>query len=119
MLKVVNNAIYLTRGDTAILQLSIKQDDGSDYAIADTDNVLFTIKKSTKEKTVILQKSVMDGKIKINPEETSSLEYGTYFGGADIFLDHSGSTYIIPKLSLYSTGLMPPKVILIRSSLYQ
>ena len=39
--------------------------------------------------------------------------------GADIFLDHSGSTYIIPKLSLYSTGLMPPKVILIRSSLYQ
>ena len=40
-------------------------------------------------------------------------------GGADIFLDHSGSTYIIPKLSLYSTGLMPPKVILIRSSLYQ
>jgi uncharacterized membrane protein YkoI len=79
MLKVVNNAIYLTRGDTAILQLSIKQDDGSDYAIADTDNVLFTIKKSTKEKTVILQKSVMDGKIKINPEETSSLEYGTYF----------------------------------------
>lgn len=78
MLKVVNNAIYLTRGDTAILQLSIKQDDGSDYAISDTDNVLFTIKKSTKEKTVILQKSVMDGKIKINPEETSSLEYGTY-----------------------------------------
>ena len=42
-----------------------------------------------------------------------------YLGGADIFLDHSGSTYIIPKLSLYSTGLMPPKVILIRSSLYQ
>ena len=41
------------------------------------------------------------------------------YGGADIFLDHSGSTYIIPKLSLYSTGLMPPKVILIRSSLYQ
>ena len=40
-------------------------------------------------------------------------------GGADIFLGHSGSTYIIPKLSLYSTGLMPPKVILIRSSLYQ
>ena len=44
---------------------------------------------------------------------------GTKGGGADIFLDHSGSTYIIPKLSLYSTGLMPPKVILIRSSLYQ
>jgi len=44
---------------------------------------------------------------------------GRSCGGADIFLDHSGSTYIIPKLSLYSTGLMPPKVILIRSSLYQ
>ena len=48
-----------------------------------------------------------------------SCETGENIGGADIFLDHSGSTYIIPKLSLYSTGLMPPKVILIRSSLYQ
>ena len=48
-----------------------------------------------------------------------TLTIGENIGGADIFLDHSGSTYIIPKLSLYSTGLMPPKVILIRSSLYQ
>ncbi len=47
------------------------------------------------------------------------LSLSANLGGADIFLDHSGSTYIIPKLSLYSTGLMPPKVILIRSSLYQ
>ena len=50
MLKVVNNAIYLTRGDTAILQLSIKQDDGSDYAIADTDNVLLQSRKVLKKK---------------------------------------------------------------------
>ena len=50
---------------------------------------------------------------------TGTASRGIKEGGADIFLDHSGSTYIIPKLSLYSTGLMPPKVILIRSSLYQ
>ena len=51
--------------------------------------------------------------------ENEPLSAHARHGGADIFLDHSGSTYIIPKLSLYSTGLMPPKVILIRSSLYQ
>ena len=51
--------------------------------------------------------------------EGNKKEMSEINGGADIFLDHSGSTYIIPKLSLYSTGLMPPKVILIRSSLYQ
>lgn len=78
MLKVSDNVISLTRGDTAVLQLSIKKDDGSDYAIAETDNILFTIKKNTKEKTVILQKAVSNGTIGINPEETSSLDYGTY-----------------------------------------
>ena len=54
-----------------------------------------------------------------SPSQTGKASGLKYLGGADIFLDHSGSTYIIPKLSLYSTGLMPPKVILIRSSLYQ
>ena len=57
---------------------------------------------------------------KLSPSgESGAVRRRKGFGGADIFLDHSGSTYIIPKLSLYSTGLMPPKVILIRSSLYQ
>lgn len=78
MLKVTNNVIYLTRGDTAVLSLSIKQDDGTEYVIENGDSILFTIKRSTKEKTVILQKAVADGKIKINPEETASLDYGSY-----------------------------------------
>lgn len=40
-------------------------------------------------------------------------------GGADVFLDRPHFVGNKPKLILYCIGLMPPKDILIRSSLYQ
>lgn len=44
MLKVVNNNIYLTRGDSAEIELSIMQD-GKQYTLEDGDIVEFTVKK--------------------------------------------------------------------------
>lgn len=44
MLKVVNNGISLTRGDTATFRLQIKNQDGTDYEITPDDQVLFTVK---------------------------------------------------------------------------
>ena len=43
----------------------------------------------------------------------------SYYGGADVFLDRPHFVGNKPKLILYCIGLMPPKDILIRSSLYQ
>lgn len=40
MLKVVNNGISLTRGDTATFRLQIKNQDGTDYEITPDDQVL-------------------------------------------------------------------------------
>ena len=48
-------------------------------------------------------------------ESTSSVAKG----GADVFLDRPHFVGNKPKLILYCIGLMPPKDILIRSSLYQ
>lgn len=39
MLKVVNNGISLTRGDTATFRLQIKNQDGTDYEITPDDQV--------------------------------------------------------------------------------
>ena len=103
MLKVTNNIIYLTRGDTAVLNLQIKQDDGTDYIVKDGDSILFTIKKTTKDKTVILQKAVVNGQIKINPEETSALNYGRYCYDVQLKKEDGTVSTVIPPAQFILT----------------
>jgi hypothetical protein len=79
MLRVKNNEIYLTRGDTASFTLDIVDDTGAKYEITDDDQVLFTVKRSTSDTAVILQKAVVDKTITIKPAETAGLPYGTYY----------------------------------------
>ena len=79
MLRVKNNEIYLTRGDTASFTLDIVDDTRAKYAITDDDQILFTVKRSTSDTAVILQKAVVDKTITIKPAETADLPYGTYY----------------------------------------
>lgn len=79
MLTCVNNNISITRGDSAVFSLSIKKADGEPYEIVEGDTVIFTVKKSTFDKDIITQKTVVNGVITINPDDTKSLEYGTYY----------------------------------------
>jgi hypothetical protein len=78
MVDVKNNDIRMTRGDTCVLDLAIVNEEGTPYTITDDDVILFTVKRTTSNKDVILQKTVAGGKITINPKETASLDYGTY-----------------------------------------
>lgn len=43
------------------------------------DSVLFTVKNSVYDTAVIIQKKLIDGVIKINPDDTKNLQYGTYY----------------------------------------
>ncbi len=79
MLKVVNNSINLTRGDTATFSLKIKNQDGTDYDISEEDQILFTVKRSTRDEEVVIQKVAINNRITIQPRETDNLEYGTYY----------------------------------------
>lgn len=75
MLKVIGNNIYLTRGDTAQLKLSIEGGVQEEF-----DECILTIKKSTEDETAILQiKLDADSHFYLSPEDTRNLEYGTYF----------------------------------------
>lgn len=79
MLKVVNNAINLTRGDTATFSLKIKNQDGTDYDISEEDQILFTVKKSPNDEEIVIQKAAVNNYITIVPRETDDLAYGTYY----------------------------------------
>lgn len=79
MLSVIHNAISLTRGDSATLRLQIKKEDGRDYEIAPDDTIVFTVKKSTRDTAVVLQKAAIYSRIEILARETEALEYRTYY----------------------------------------
>lgn len=98
MLQVRNNAIYLTRGDTAKLSLTITDEEGKPYVIQDTDTVLFTIKRTTSDKDVVLQKRAVDSTIYITAAETEPLAYGTYKYDVELRKDDGTvSTVIVPS----------------------
>lgn len=79
MLTCVNNNISITRGDSAIFALTIKKADGEPYEITEGDTVIFTVKMSTFDTKIITQKTVVDGVVRLHPEDTKDLEYGTYY----------------------------------------
>lgn len=79
MLKCEGNTIHLTRGDSAVLLLKIRKNDDTEYELQAGDSVLFTVKNSVYDTAVIIQKKLIDGVIKLNPDDTKNLQYGTYY----------------------------------------
>lgn len=78
MFKIANNkSIYLTRGDTAIINLSLKIGYKT-YEVAKNDKCVLTVKKSTKSPDALLTKELSNGQFIIKPEDTSTMDYGTY-----------------------------------------
>ena len=68
-----DNNIKLTRGDTAILTLSVKRN-GSDYDYSN-DLVQFTVKRNTVTQDIVIQKTFSGTSISINPADTKDLYY--------------------------------------------
>ena len=65
MVDVKDNDIRMTRGDTAILNLSIQNADGTPYEITSDDTILLTVKKNTTAKAIIIQKAVADNRLSL------------------------------------------------------
>lgn len=78
-----NNDIYMTRGDSETITVSLTDTDNVPILFATGDTVYFTIKTDANTTTKVLQKSItsfIDGKavVSILPSDTASLSYGSY-----------------------------------------
>lgn len=96
MLNCQNNIITMTRGDTAVLKLDIIDEQGIPYDVTDSDVVIFTLKRSVLDKAVVFQKSMVDGKITIQPQDTANLEYGQYFYDVELTKEDGFVATVIP-----------------------
>ena len=95
MLKIdENNNITLTRGDTAVLELTVK-DDGATYDYSD-DLVQLTIKRNTVTEEVLIQKTFTGGTVVINPEDTATLRYTDLMYDVQLIKNDGGIYTVIP-----------------------
>lgn len=78
MVKVTENQIFLTKGDSAELDVVIK--DGEETYDYSNDTVKLGIKKNFADAECVVEKTVDEnGKITFDPDDTKDLEVGTYF----------------------------------------
>ena len=90
MLKIIDDKIYLVRGDDAILKVELAQQDGTAYEMQEGDIIALTVRKlPNAESEVLLSVTGASGsnEITIPHAATEGLEYGEY--SADIQLTYS------------------------------
>lgn len=94
-----NKNIYLTRGDTGTLTLSIKDESDNDYDYSD-DTVVFAVKKNFSDTTPAIQKTFANGQVELLPSDTKELDFGDYWYDVQLTHDNGGTdeicTVIIP-----------------------
>lgn len=81
MLHVLSDGtIKLTRGDTARLNVSIKNSTlDEDYILAEDDMLTLTVKKTVKDSDYLIQKTLVgSSSFTIDPKDTEDISYGTY-----------------------------------------
>lgn len=81
MLKVLNNKIQLTRGDTMMLEVSLKNEKGEVYTPLSTDKIYFRVKKSSTAKDTLIEKEIPYDTMVLELEEvdTKDFRFGTYY----------------------------------------
>lgn len=93
MIKIIDNKIYLTRGDTAPIELKVM--DGHDVYTDGT--AVFTMKRNTCDTEAIISKTFVDGKITIEPTDTENLDFGEYRYDVQLTLPNGNvDTVIVP-----------------------
>ena len=99
MFKCVDNKIQITRGDSAIFSLAITKESGEAVTLAGGDKVLFTVKRTTRDKEVLIQKDITGGFLVLLPSDTAELPYGFYVYDVQLtYADGEVDTIIPPNL---------------------
>lgn len=104
LLMIINGQdIYMTRGDTESITLSIFDEEGNliPFSNANGDIVYFTVKASTQTGTVSFQKTITiftpegEAIVEIVPNDTKDLRYGDYV--YDVQINKNGNVTTVVK----------------------
>ena len=97
MFNIVDNEIFLSRGDTCSFDISIVDDEGEPYTPSEGEVLLFSLKKITGQcKTIFTKVFIEDGGdyiVSLDGDDTNDLAFGEYV--YDVILYSEGDTYTI------------------------
>lgn len=78
MFQAQNNNIVIIRGDSAAFSIGVFDTDGNAVALTDGDVLTFTLRRTPRSPTIVLQKTITDGTLTINPSDTQDMPFGSY-----------------------------------------
>lgn len=100
MLRVSDSTIQLTRGDSAILSVDVKDETtGEPYHLNPDDTLRLTIKRKVTDEDFVIQK-VLNGStvFKMEPSDTEGLNFGPYLYDVELTTsDGDVYTVIVPS----------------------
>lgn len=98
MLQIDNkNRITLTRGDTAVIKLYVRDARDKSVKIDSQCSCVLTVKENTGTDAVLLQITAdKDGSFTFLPEHTKHLKYGNYVYDVQVTLDEDDIYTVIP-----------------------
>lgn len=105
-MKIEGTNLSMVRGDTEVIQVKCKDQNGNDVPFVTGDTLYFTVKVSAKTEDKMLQKVITEFEngialIPINPEDTKSLAIKDYV--YDIQLNRAnGDVKTIIKKSIFT-----------------
>jgi hypothetical protein len=88
------NNIYLTRGDSATLELTIYDDEGEIYTPTENDVIVLTIKTNVNNVEYKLRKTFENLQLIITPQESARFNFGEYLFDIRLINDTLTDTFI-------------------------
>lgn len=115
ILEIVNNQITLTKGDSAILNLTIYFPNMEEqYELMDGDVVTFSLTNKTEcfgKSKVVIKKDFEQNEIQLNPVDTKYLSCGKYEYDVQLtFKNGDVNTIIGPELFYLTTEITPSNI---------
>lgn len=99
MLCIDKNKISLTRGDSAVFNVDLINEHGQVHHLSEGDLLIFTLKKSTRTKEIILQKHIERNEFKLSPDDTHELNFGYYVYDIQLIKVNGDIQTIVPPTS--------------------
>lgn len=107
MLKIVDNKIYMVRGDDEELDVVTKNADGTDYEMQPEDILTLTVRsKPTEDSLPLIQISSAPGstRIVIRHEDTAEMAYGSYSADVQLMTGDGRRKTVWPDLDTGATS---------------
>ena len=91
-----NNVISFPRGDTFSFVVELLTNDGLPYELKENDKLVFTVKKTSRQSNILIQKVINSSmEVTIEHEDTANLQYGRYVYDVQLTNELYGTKTII------------------------